>query len=198
MRSETLSVTGDTYIDGFQIRVQKDNKPHITPGSTAVHEATHAVAAIANGTSVKKATIEPGPGYLGLTELSRFDPIAAAAPHADGCSGTGHDVHIVAMMGIDVRAASSAALGVVGQNRQEIGAVASLLEEKKTITGSDIEASIREVGEKKKGHEKAIVFIKAADGSERSLKTDMHGGIVMIPGEWITLSQKTQGLGSRV
>ena len=184
-----LHLNESTYVNGFHIHVEADKKPLITPGSTAVHEATHAVAAIANGTSVKKATIIPGPGYLGMTELSRFDAIAAAAPHADGCSGTGHDMHIVAMMGHDKGSAASAALGVVGQNRQEISAVASLLEEKKTISGSDIDHTIREVSQKKNGQEKATIHIKAPDGSEQTLQAEAQNSTIMLPGEWITLKQ---------
>ena len=78
-------------------------------GGTARHEARHAVAAEANGTRVVFASIIPGPGYLGITQLSAFDAIAAAAPHAHGDSGTGHDVSIIEHAGESVGAAGAAA-----------------------------------------------------------------------------------------
>jgi len=104
---------GVQFIEGFKVTVKPVESTKIIPGSVANHEAKHIVAAITNGTGVKKATIVPGEGCLGLTELTRPDAIAAAAPHATGCDGTGHDVFIIGLMGHDVNAVSNAAREII-------------------------------------------------------------------------------------
>jgi hypothetical protein len=185
----TIGIDKTQYINGYQIHVQstKSEEPQITPGTTALHEAKHAVVAIRNGTGVKNVTITPGPGYLGLTELTRPDPVAAAAPHADGCSGTDHDVHIIAIMGADLGASSKVAAGITASNREEIKAVASLLEAKRTLSGGDIDETIKAVQNKKNGQTEALIIIKAPDEKEQTLKSSVKNGKVMLPGKWIAL-----------
>jgi len=74
-----VSINQTKYYDRFRVTVESLPAKRKTGGSTAIHEARHAVAAIANGTAVKSATIVPGPGYLGLTELSRPDPCSCSS-----------------------------------------------------------------------------------------------------------------------
>ncbi len=104
----------------------------ITPGRTAYHEAAHAVAGIDD---LVEASNVPGPGYNGITKLSRFNPIAFMAAHAMGCDGTGHDVAVTAMMGHDPESVASAARSHLAPLAEEIHAVASLIETRRTISG---------------------------------------------------------------
>ncbi len=184
-----IGVDQTQYINNFRISVSmaKLETPQVPLGDTAIHEAKHAVAAIHNGTDVRSVTISPGPGYLGLTELSRPDAVAAAAPHATGCSGTGHDVHIVGAMGHDIDSVSSIARSIIANNYDQVEAVALHLEEKRTISGYDVLGAMHGVTKEKKTSEKATVFMKAPDGSERLAKVDVQNDKVMVPGEWMRL-----------
>ena len=182
-----ISIDQTQYINNFRVSVKRDGpEPIHTPiGNTAMHEAKHIVAAVHNGTHVRRATISPGPGYLGLTELSRPDAVAAAAPHATGCSGTGHDVHIVGAMGHDLDSVSSIARSIIANNAEQVHAVASALEAKRTIGGYDVQEAMDGVRNKKKSSEKATLFVKAPDGREQVASVSVHNDKIMLPGEWI-------------
>jgi hypothetical protein len=187
-----IGLSEHQYLNGHQITVQVEKETeqvHRPASDTSRHEATHAVVAKLTGTSVKVATIEPTGTSLGHVELDRPNAIAAAAPHADGCSGTSHDVHIIALMGQDVQSASKVATGIVGNSRKEIAAVASLLDKKRTIGDYYIEEAMASVGRKEQEGEKVTVSIKAPDGKEKILKdVSSRDGQVMVPGEWVALT----------
>lgn len=171
------------YFDRFRVRVNAPAKKRMLGGSVATHEARHAVAAVMNGTAVKKATIIPGPGYLGLTELSRPDPIAAAAPHATGSNGTDHDIAIVGFMGYDVSAAANAARKIIDQNHEEVAAVASLLEERQTVNGQEIQETIKNVA-----REREMARVTVEDTQEGKCYTEevhLINGRVIFDKTWV-------------
>lgn len=183
-----IGVNQTQYINDSRLSAERQstNVRKVVPGETAIHEAKHAVAAVVNGTPVKEVTIIPGPGYLGLTELGRPDPIAAAAPYATGSKGGEYDVSVIPLMGGDVNSASSAGRSIIYGNPEAVEEVASVVEERKTITGYEVKQAMNRVGNKRKEGEKATVFIKNPDGREQRI-TDVNvkNGVVMVPGEWI-------------
>src|SRR5438309_2024694 len=110
LRGVELSIGTTEIAPGYKAEVTPkfdlENKPK---SETSIHETRHGVAGIKNGSYVRRMSIIPGPGYLGITELDRFDAIAFMAPHAAGCDGTGHDVSVVAYMGHNPGVAAGAA-----------------------------------------------------------------------------------------
>lgn len=147
----TIGINESRYFgDHLKVSTEKIAPKKTVPKSAvSVHEAKHAVAAWVNGTAVESMTIEPGPGYLGMTKLSRPDAVAAAAPHATGSDGTSHDVYLIGLMGRDVQAASNAARDIISANQDKVMALAELLEEKRTVDGFSIEHTLRELDNKK-------------------------------------------------
>lgn len=136
------------------------------PSNTAVHEAKHAgVAEKRKPGSVKMASIVPGPGYLGITEMHSMDAVAAAAPHAHGMSGTGFDVHIIGQMGADVHAAGAAARVIMSANEDETDEIAYALEEKKTMSGSEIRWAMQNIDLRNE----VVVFIFSPEGKKEEL-----------------------------
>ncbi len=178
-----IGINETQYLGKIKVTAEVEKKEKVIPSSVARHEAKHAVAAEFNGTRVISATIIPGPGYLGLTRLSRPDAIAAAAPHATGSSGTSHDMRIVGLMGHDAAAVSSAARAIIDKNHEQVEAVATILEEKGTVTGSEIQYAIRDA-EKKEDRVKIIVE-NLEDGDRTTETATATKGIVVFRSEWV-------------
>jgi hypothetical protein len=150
MQQEAVKTTrewvpvGETTVlgNGTRVEVVKRKKPkkRRSFGATAIHEARHAVTAEANGTSVVYATIIPGPGYLGLTQLSSYDAAAVAAPHAHGDDGTSGDEAILAQEGHSVEGAGAKARAILADKSEQVEAVAEALQQKGSISGGTIRA----------------------------------------------------------
>lgn len=191
MRGSEIPVNTSVYLEnGVKITAVKkapDVESGVTPGTTAKHEARHAVAARRNGTGVESATIISGSGYLGMTRLAKFDAVAAAAAHAHGDSGTGHDMAIIRASGISENAAISGARSALSGAEKEIHEVASMLQRKGTVSGSEIDIAMANAGREKEKIS-AVIFIKSPDGKEEKREIETKRDTVMIPGEWITLS----------
>lgn len=178
------------YVEGNRLSVELNPVlPGAIPGETATHEAMHVIAAYENGTGVESATIIPGAGYLGLTRLKRFDAVSAMAPHSMGKSGTSHDVYIASLFA-NAGAAESAARGIINSNMDKVAAVASSLEEKKTITGSDIDRVINEVKNPKP--QIATLFIESQDGRQVKEKVEVRDNIVIVPEQLIEVFSAKQ------
>ncbi len=168
----SISVGQKVHLDnGVQVEAWFLRPRRLTPGDTAEHEAKHAVVAEKNGTSVETVTIIPGPGYYGLTRLARPDPVAAAAAHADGHSGTSHDVFIIGLMGAGVGSAMGAAAGILGTSREEVEEVAARLEDKKSMGGHEVREAMADA---KKGKE-VVVFMRSPDGKRKTINKRSHG-----------------------
>lgn len=117
------------------------------PGSTAYHEAVHAVAAILTGSHVREATNIAGDGYLGKTEIDGFNAIAFAAAHAKGCGGTGHDLAVLRILGHDPSSLAWAARNVLSGHDDEIYAVSSLIEERGRISGFEAKEAMKKASD---------------------------------------------------
>lgn len=165
----------------------KDNKPK--PGSTEIHEATHAVNARKNGTGVEFATNVPGPGYLGLTKLTGPDSVAAVAPHVAGMDGTSHDMAIASISG-NVGAAEAVARRNNITYREHIVAVAQGIETNGTLTGSQIEGIMKDVD---KGPEVRLKVVHP-NGDVREVRElrSPDRSTVMVPGKMFSLSPRLE------
>lgn len=193
---------GTEYIGNTRINVMQkpeQARPNRGPASSvARHEIEHAVTALENGTSVESATIIPGPGYNGLTRLSRFDPIAAVAPYANGRDGTSHDVFITKLSGHNPEALSGIARSITDKKRSHIEEVARKLDEKGTLSGDEIKRVMRKVDKEKSEpkFKKADVFITDANGGQKEINNvDVRGGKVavpidLVPGKWTPMPGK--------
>lgn len=176
-----IGINETKYFGNTKITAIAEPKKTVIAGETAEHEATHAVTAIKNGTSVRMATNIAGDGYLGATFLSRPDAVAAAAPHAVGHRGTGHDVSIVHAIGN--HGAFSAARTIVAMNHDNISAVAALIEEKGTVSGGEIEATMDAVD--KKEEKVTIVVEDITAGKRKQEKVIASKGVVVFKSEWL-------------
>jgi len=178
------------FFAGNKITVESQTRAlDIIPSEVALHESEHAVAAIVNGTEVSNMTIQPSSDYLGLTELSRFDPVAAVAPHSMGAKGTGYDIMLVEQMGKDVSSLAKAARGIINNNWTAVETVAKLLEEKGTISGFEVKQAINSAGKPKE--ERVRVTIEDSGGKvQEFLDLETSSGIVMIPGVFYSLSER--------
>ena len=187
----TIGINETKWVAGFKISTEgKDPTPKKkSTNSTAKHEAMHVVAAINNGTSVESVTIVPGPGYSGLTELSRPDPVAALAPHANGADGTSYDVYIAGLMGHSPESLGGVARGIIGAHQDEVEAVAVALEEERTLGNGGINRAIEEY--KRPKFETAKVSIQNSEGGRVEIsKAEVRDNIVMVPEVWYSLAEK--------
>lgn len=183
-----LGINETKWVAGFKISAegQSTTPKKKATNSTAKHEAMHVVAAINNGTSVESVTIIPGPGYSGLTELSRPDPVAALAPHANGADGTSFDVYIAGLMGHSPESLGGVARGIIGAHQEEVEAVAVALEEERTLGSGGINKAIEEYKVPK--YDTAKISVQAPDGEQKEIKSiKVEQNQVMIPGVWINL-----------
>ena len=180
MKEFDIAIGKTNYIDGLQISINRTRRK-VSPSGTAIHEAKHVVAARHNGTGIRMATIHPGVGYSGMTELSRPDAVAALAPHATGEGGTSWDVQIAEDIGS--AGAAGAARAIINSNMEEVFAVAEALEEQKTITGTGVEKAISDMDKE----DVSISIVDVAGNFKELSQTVTKGEILMIPGEWVTL-----------
>ncbi len=171
------------YGKEFKAKVEVDPLPKKPkPGDTATHEAMHIVAALANGTGVEGASIIPGPGYLGITYLSKPDAVAALAPHSMGASGTSYDVFMASQIG-GSSGAESSARAIIHSNSEKVEAVASMLEEKKSAGSNDIQKAIDEVDHPLP--RSGTIFIEDSKGKVEKKKVEVRDNIVILPENWL-------------
>ncbi|MBI2022850.1 hypothetical protein HYS97_03320 [Candidatus Daviesbacteria bacterium] len=109
---------------------------------TALHETEHLLTLLLRRKGFRRATINPGPGYLGMVEPYEYDAPSFAAPAARCRGGVGHDLAVVAAMGDDIGIAKSVANSTLAGNERKLLVVASRLEEEGEITQTDAERAI--------------------------------------------------------
>jgi hypothetical protein len=194
---QDLSVkVGTTYIGNAEVRVVekfKSRPPRQAVTSTARHEAKHAAI---KPDLVKLATIVPGPGYLGKVETYRFDPIIAMASNDE--AGNGYDRWITRMMGFNESDCASEANENLNKKIEHVDAIGHALDQKKTLTGSEIRSIMNKVDEEKNKPpvKKADVFISDTNGGQRKIENvDIKGGKVNVPidlepGKWTSMPGK--------
>lgn len=154
------------------------------PGTTAHHEAVHGVVAKKTGANVVGMTIIPGPGYNGLTTLDRPNAIAAAAPHGIGHGGTGHDMRVAGILSDNPDRMAKLGAKIAQQSHEEIIAVASELEDKKTLTDEDVESAMDRAQRQEK---EVTITIKKPDGTTETIdKKKSEKGIVVFDSEWVS------------
>lgn len=183
-RGEFQATIGKTnYINGSKVEAYYAQNPFQQASDTAEHEAKHVVAGIDDGASVEMVSVIPGPGYLGITQFNRFTEVGAAAPHADGHSGTSWDVSLIEMRGGSVMSAGIRARNIIRRKEKYVQKVAQELDQHGTLTGGDISRIYREVEE----GEEVIIDIRTPDGKKESFETRTNEQIVDIPKEMIQM-----------
>lgn len=170
MSKEVLIAPGVTRIRPDLKVIVTNLEPYagVKPSETAYHEAEHIAP---NPRNVRRATIHPGPGYLGLTELYEYNSIQAAAPHAKKRRGTGHDLNTLAARGIDINSTISAAGSVINSLDREVHNIAALLQIKGEISGYDAQEAANRAN-----FNEAKVTIIGTDGNERSFISKVRRG----------------------
>lgn len=188
-----LGIGSTSYVEGAKVSVNKVAEADSAPVSeTAIHEAEHVVAAKKNGTGVRLVTVIPGPGYNGLTQLDRFDPVAAAAPHGRGRRGTGWDIYLVGAMGHNVGSASKTGSNIVEANPHLVNAVAKKLDANKTLDGFDVDEAMRKAEEDRRKQEVEIIF-EMPDGTRQKIeKQKAENGIVVFERKWLPEPKKQE------
>ncbi|MBN1168660.1 hypothetical protein JXA63_02100 [Candidatus Woesebacteria bacterium] len=153
MSGERISLSLDksverSYKDGTSVRARVILPQRADPGSTAIHEAVHVVAA----GEIVSATNIPSGDALGTTRPVRMTAIAASAPAALGHSGAGWDKFITEnYLGMDFDTAKRAARSALAGKEKEIEAVAIQIEEKRRITQTDVDEARRSVAQQEQG-----------------------------------------------
>lgn len=184
-----ISIKETNYVNGAKVTVAPVESS-VKPGRTAHHEATHGVVARKTGSEVVGMTIVPGPGYNGLTTLDRPNAIAAAAPHGIGHGGTGHDMRVAGILTRNPDRAAKLGAKIAKESTEEIHAVASALEEKKTLTTKDVAAAM----DKAQRQEKEVtITIEKPDGTTETVeKQKSEKGIVVFDKSWVTYQAPTK------
>jgi hypothetical protein len=100
------------------------------------------------------------------------------AAHAEGHSGTGHDVAVTVFMGRSPDSDASTAKDILNESREAVGAMASALEVNKSLGRSDIDIVIENAMRRKEP--KATVIVKTETGEKNEMKDlEVRNGIVV-------------------
>lgn len=151
------------------------------PSPTSQHEAWHALAAILLGIGVYHLTNIPEKGSLGHTQVARFDAIVAAAAHAMGCSGGSHDLYMIMLSGQNVGGAINKARGLLSGHKKKMLAIATALDERKKMNGSETLAIVRQVDKETKEGKMVLVKIISPDGKvvKKKKALDKNGHLML-------------------
>jgi hypothetical protein len=133
--AEAVRTVGDMSVS--VVRVEGAVVEHAI-GSTAYHEACHALAALLLGMDLIEASDVPGPGYGGYTLTGEFHPTMAAAAEAMGCDGTSHDLWQIAARGYSPDVAVAHAQALLWGREEELRALATEIQTERTATGTDL------------------------------------------------------------
>lgn len=180
----SVPINAVRYVGETQISSLIVSKEKKATSNTALHEAAHAIVASIRGT-LDSVTTTPGPGYLGLTRVRRPDIVAAMAAHADGMSGTGHDVRVAGMLG-NPAAAEHTAKGMLEAHRDEQDEVALALDEKRFLTSGEVNTIMRRT---RKQRGEVLLIIKNPGEKEKKATVKAVNGVVMVPGEWVAVKR---------
>lgn len=173
----------EQFINSHRVYItQPSVKARINPKDTAHHEAIHTVLLLKNSGKISRVSIIPGPGYAGITEPDRLDPVAAIGPDSIGCNGTEHDRVVAASRGANLQAAAAVARGMIETHYDAILEVGKKLREQKTLDNTQAHAAIE--GAEKTGKE-ITVFIKDPEGNTESkvvnAVVDKKAGMAIVP-----------------
>lgn len=177
-----IQVNTTNYLpDGSSISASINEKPKgIKPSNTAKHEALHIVA---SNCDIIEATIIPDGDSLGKTIPRRMTAAGAAAAHAMGYDGTGHDMQVAAFLGYTQASADALAHNALLGKQEEVEEIAIALEENGSIGQSHVDEALRRVDDRKKGNHLVLVTRRDRNGREDTMEARSDHQIVMVPGE---------------
>ena len=165
-----------SFKDGSSIIVRRIYPQRVEPGSTAIHEAVHVVAA---GEIVSADNIPRGYA-LGTTRPVRMTAVAAAAPAALGHGGTSWDQFITEnYLGVNFQTAKAVARSALVGKEGEINEVATLIEERSRITQTDVNEARRNVRACEEGIFSVEVTINRSGTIYSYLTESLHGEVVI-------------------
>lgn len=173
-----------TYFNGFKIEAYQVEESFPDASDTALHEAKHVVAGIDDGAIIEKVSIIPGRGYLGITQFNRFTASGAAAPHADGHSGTSWDVYLIESHKESVDSSGARGRRSILRNAKHVKKVAQELDKRGTLTGPDVTRIYQEL----EAGEEIRIDITAENGMKNHFETRSNNLFVMIPNQELFLS----------
>ncbi len=132
--------------NGTVITAEK-REPHWgpKPGSTAKHEAAHAVVGAKAGAKLIRASRIPQGPALGFTEFDRYSGPGAAAAKALGHGGTGHDENIIKHMGGNIGAEIQTAKNIAAGAKEHLDAVGRVIQRDGEVDGETLHQVIEEV-----------------------------------------------------
>jgi hypothetical protein len=172
-----VEIDKTSYLNGLKIEAYHTEDAFKGASDTALHEAKHVVAGIDDGAMVEKVSVIPGPGYLGLTQFNRFTSAGAAAPHADGHSGTSWDVSIIEMSGESVMGASVRGRNSILRKAKHVRKIAQELDKRGTLHGPEVAQIYRELEE----GEEIRIDITHNSGDKKSFSTRTNEQNVFVP-----------------
>lgn len=167
-----------TGADGTTVSARRlDGQPRPRPGSVAIHEAAHVVAA----GEIVSATIVPSGDAAGATVPVRMTVEAAAAAAAYGCDGTGWDMFLVEhALGADRGSALAAGRAALSGKGDLLTEVATLLEERKTIGQGDVNEAHNNLERESQGKHPVEVVITFPNSHRETQITESFLGEVRI------------------
>ena len=133
---------------------------------TSFHEACHTVLALYKNIGVKHVTNIAEGDSAGHIAVEKFDPVVAAASIAMGCDGTGADEAMILESGYDLHKAVAEARRILAGRTDEILAIATLIEARRMVSGTETWQLSQEVSDIKKNGERYLVRTINRDGAE--------------------------------
>lgn len=179
---ERLNLSASTIVTeslkgGTTITARKIEAPRVIPGSVAEHEAAHVVAA----GEIVSATIIPKGDALGTTQPVKMTAATAAAAEALGHTGTGWDMFLTEhVLGVDPGTAKAAARSALSGKDEELLEVATLLEERKTISQRDVEEARKNIIKRRQGIFEVEIEIRMPGEKMQSLSGETFHGEIKI------------------
>ncbi len=160
------------------------------PGSVAKHETAHIIPTIVEGYGIIRATIIPNSteGYEGATWPVKLTGASVLGPKGMGHTGTSHDERVAMYMHIDFSAAETGRK-MNEDHPEEFNAVASVLQDRQSITGYEAKEAFDSVkrmkDEEKELQNKVDVTITTKDGEEvKHKRVGISNGYVIIRERW--------------
>ena len=153
--------------------------------STARHEAAHVVVGVARNIGINGVDIKPKGNALGTTYPDRFDGPTAAAGHASGTGGEGHDFMLIRMHGKSPFAESASASEVLKKHTDEFLAIGAALDQHKYLSRNDINTIYSKTGTERieKENKKTQIYevpIRRKDGKENKYRLEVPKGTTML------------------
>ena len=152
--------------------------------STGLHEGWHIGTGLLRGIGIAGADIKRKGNALGTTYSDTFDGPTAAAGHASGTGGYGHDFFNSRLHGRDPYTDSAAATATVKQLPELPIELAWNLDQYKSLNRKDIlsiHLNVKE--ENKKRNKKTQTYeipIKTKDGKEEIIRVEAPKGATML------------------